>query len=118
DFPLSSGQARLWVLQRLQPELAVYSVPATLEIAGGVDAEALQRALHRLEERQHALRLRFRAAPGHADGVVQYLAPAGGWRLGRHRMTEEEARRFVAAESVRPFALADQPLARAELIEI
>ncbi|MBU0886783.1 MAG: amino acid adenylation domain-containing protein [Alphaproteobacteria bacterium] len=118
DFPLSSGQARLWVLQRLQPDMAAYSVPATLEIDGPVDADALQRALHRLEDRQHALRLRFRSDPGHPDGVTQYLAPAGGWQMGRHRMDAATARRFVDAETVRPFVLEDQPLARAELIAL
>lgn len=118
DFPLSSGQARLWVLQRLQPEMAAYSVPATLEIDGPVDADALQRALYRLEDRQHALRLRFRSDPGHPDGVTQYLAPAGGWQMGRHRMDAATARRFVDAETVRPFVLEDQPLARAELIAL
>lgn len=117
-FPLSSGQARLWVLQRMQPDLAVYSVPATLQIDGSVDAEALQRALHALEERQHALRLRFRSDPGHPDGVSQYLAPGGSWSLRRHRMDEASARSFIACEAARPFDLDDVPMARADLITL
>jgi len=117
-FPLSSGQARLWVLQRLQPELAVYSVPATLEITGAIDAAALQRALFALEDRQHALRLRFRADPEHPDGVSQYLAPAGSWILQRHQMTEDTARQFVTRETARPFDLDNASMSRADLITL
>lgn len=117
-FPLSSGQARLWVLQRMQPDMAVYSVPAAFEINGPIDADALQAALHKLEERQHALRLRFKSDPHHPDGVSQYLAPAGSWMLGRHQMDEGPARLFIARETVRPFDLENKPLARADLITL
>ncbi|WP_417815544.1 amino acid adenylation domain-containing protein [Thalassospira alkalitolerans] len=117
-FPLSSGQARLWVLQRMQPDIAVYSVPAAFEIQGPIDADALQSALHRLEDRQHALRLRFKSDPHHPDGVSQYLVPAGSWQLGRHTMDEQTARQFIARETMRPFDLENKPLARADLITI
>ena len=117
-FALSSGQARLWVLQRMQPELAVYSVPITFELTGKVDVSALQRALHHLEDRQHALRLRFTSDPDHPDGVVQVLAPSGSWVLRHHHMDEATANNFVAAETARPFDLEDQPLARADLITL
>ncbi|OSQ36737.1 non-ribosomal peptide synthetase/type I polyketide synthase [Thalassospira mesophila] len=117
-FPLSSGQARLWVLQRMQPDLAVYSVPATLEINGAIDISALQHALTALEERQHALRLRFRVDPDHIDGVSQYLAPSGGWKLRLHNMDAETARYFVAQETLRPFDLDNAPMARADLITL
>ncbi|WP_417829200.1 amino acid adenylation domain-containing protein [Thalassospira sp.] len=117
-FALSSGQARLWVLQRMQPDMAVYSVPAAFEINGPIDADALQAALHQLEDRQHALRLRFKSDPHHPDGVSQYLAPVGSWSLGRHEMDENQARLFIARETVRPFDLEDKPLARADLITL
>lgn len=117
-FALSSGQARLWVLQRMQPDMAVYSVPAAFEINGPIDADALQAALHQLEERQHALRLRFKSDPHHPDGVSQYLAPAGSLSLGRHEMDEGRAHLFIARETVRPFDLEDKPLARADLITL
>ena len=117
-FALSSGQARLWVLQRMQPDMAVYSVPAAFEIKGPIDVDALQAALHQLEERQHALRLRFKSDPHHPDGVSQYLAPAGSWTMGRHEMDEDQARLFIARETVRPFDLEDKPLARADLITL
>lgn len=118
SFPLSSGQARLWVLQRLQPDLAVYSVPATLEIAGAIDVAALQRALYALQERQHVLRLRFRTDMGHPDGVSQYLAPGGDWTLRHHHMDEETARRFIEQEIARPFILDNAPMARADLLTL
>ncbi|MFV1853354.1 MAG: amino acid adenylation domain-containing protein, partial [Thalassospira sp.] len=117
-FALSSGQARLWVLQRMEPELAVYSVPVTLDITGPVDAAALQRALHKLEERQHTLRLRFKSDPDHPDGVSQYLAPIGSLELVHHHMDAATADTFVATETVRPFDLNDASMVRAQLITV
>lgn len=117
-FALSSGQARLWVLQRMEPELAVYSVPVTLDIAGPVDAAALQRALHKLEERQHALRLRFKSDPDHPDGVSQYLAPVGSLELVHYHMDAATADTFIATETVRPFDLNDASMVRAQLITV
>ncbi len=117
-FALSSGQARLWVLQRMEPELAVYSVPVTLDITGPMDANALQRALNKLEDRQHALRLRFKSDPDHPDGVSQYLAPAGSLELVRHHMDAVAADAFIAAETIRPFDLNDASMVRAQLITL
>ena len=117
-FSLSSGQARLWVLQRMQPDLAVYSVPATLEVSGLLDVDALQSALHKLEDRQHALRLRFKSDPDHHDGVHQYIAPSGSWSLGHHHMDAATANRFITSEIRRPFDLNDAPMARADLVTL
>lgn len=118
DFPLSSGQLRLWLLQRMAPDSAVYSIPATLELRGSLNADALEQALLMLEQRQHALRLRPRRSERDADGVRQYLAEAGGLRPQRLALTEDQARARLADESVRPFQLEQEAPVRALLIQL
>jgi len=118
EYPLSSGQARLWVMQRLYPDSAAYSIPLTLEITGPLDPEALATALEGLEERHHALRLRFVTRRDDPDGVRQVLAPPGGLRPRRLDLDDAAARTFIAAESARPFDLTRDPPARAVLIRL
>ena len=39
-FPLSSAQKRLWFLDKLQPNSAVYNVPTVLALRGELELEA------------------------------------------------------------------------------
>jgi amino acid adenylation domain-containing protein len=82
DFPLSGGQARLWLLQRLFPEATVYNVCGALDLSGELAEAALQRALTALEDRHPALRLRPIAAPGDPAGVRQRWPPPGNCGCG------------------------------------
>ncbi len=121
EWPLSAGQERLWLLQRLYPESGVYNVPMVFDIAGPLDVDAFARAVLALEERHHALRLRVFAGP---DGRPrQRLAPAGGLKLQKFDLTGEptpaaaaEAR--FAAELQRPFRLDEETGARALLYRL
>jgi hypothetical protein len=123
DYPLSSGQARLWMLARLHPDSAAYNVPLALELAGELDVEALQRALTALEERQHALRLQLTPAPDDAAGIRQRLVPAGGLTLRLRDCSEAadpraEATALMETEALRPFRLERQTPVRAQLLRL
>ncbi|WP_372088420.1 amino acid adenylation domain-containing protein (plasmid) [Tistrella mobilis] len=118
EHPLSPGQLRLWVLHRLYPRLATYSVPMLLALDGPLDPDALDRALIGLETRHHALRTRFIARPNDADGVRQIVAAPGALTARRLRLDAAAADQAIAREIARPFDLAAEPLARALLIRI
>ncbi|MDR3436285.1 non-ribosomal peptide synthetase [Telmatospirillum sp.] len=118
DYPLSVGQSRLWVVHRLYPDSAAYCIPMLWDIHGALDPDALDHALECLEERHHALRLRFVIRPDDPDGVRQSLAPPGGLRLHRLELDDAAAHAWVASECLRPFAATDGPLARAALIRL
>ena len=120
DFPLSTGQERLWVMQRLFPDSGVYNVPIVFDVDGPLDSAALARALIALEERHHALRLRVFDG---ADGLHQRLAPAGSLILLHLDLTGEpdpvaaaDARQI--AELSRPFHLDRESGARALLMQL
>jgi amino acid adenylation domain-containing protein len=68
ELPLSSGQQRLWFLDRLQPGSAGYTLAAGLRLRGPLRAEALGWALAELVRRHEALRTRFEVGE---DGRVR-----------------------------------------------
>jgi amino acid adenylation domain-containing protein len=121
DYPLSSGQERLWVMQHLFPDSGVYNVPLVFEIMDALDTAALSRALVALEERHHALRL---LAAGGADGRPrQRLVPAGKLiptivDLASENDPEAAADARLAAELCRPFRLGREAGARALLLRL
>ena len=122
-YPLSSGQARLWVLQRLHPDSGLYNVPVALDLEGPLDVAALSRAFAALEERQHALRLRL--APSAADQAEarQILALPGALRLEVVDLSSSPdpaaaADERLSQEVARPFVLERDAPARAVLLKL
>ena len=133
-IPLSFAQQRLWFLDRLEPERAVYNLPKAMALAGPLDAGALATALAALVARHESLRTRIVqivqvvevSEVGEAGGLPwQEIDPPGSVPLpladlaalpaGRR---EAERDRLVEAEARRPFDLARGPLLRAALVHL
>jgi len=57
--PASSGQARLWFLDQLEPGRFDYNVPIGWRIAGPLDVAALRGALQHVVDRHEILRTTF-----------------------------------------------------------
>ncbi|MEM7354745.1 MAG: amino acid adenylation domain-containing protein, partial [Acidobacteriota bacterium] len=119
---LSFAQERLWLLHRLDPASPAYNVPAAIRLSGALDETALERALGEVVTRHQALRTVF---PSHNGRPVQKLRSAIGPALATVdlRGLAEEQRRplattLAAAESLRPFDLARDPLARFHLLRL
>ncbi|MFD4766595.1 amino acid adenylation domain-containing protein [Streptomyces niveus] len=53
--PLSYGQRRLWMVNRLDPDSSAYNLPLALRLRGPLDREALRAALTDVVERHHVL---------------------------------------------------------------
>ena len=119
DYPLSTGQERLWVMQRLFPDSGAYNVLYAFDAAGTLDTAAFGRALVALEERHHALRLRvFDTAEG---GLRQRLAPAGRLMAEIADLTGETDAAIgarVTAELGRPFQLDRESGTRVVLLRL
>ncbi|MBN2751490.1 MAG: amino acid adenylation domain-containing protein, partial [Rhodospirillaceae bacterium] len=71
-----------------------------------------------LENRHHALRLRFVPYPNDPEGVRQIVAPPGGLRPLCLDLDINAADSFIASEINRPFDLATETPARAVLIRL
>src|SRR6202021_1505759 len=55
---LSFAQERLWFLDQLEPNRAVYNIPVGLRMKGSVDAGVLERCLKEIVQRHEAIRTR------------------------------------------------------------
>ncbi|HEU0298103.1 MAG TPA: amino acid adenylation domain-containing protein, partial [Longimicrobium sp.] len=120
--PLSYAQARLWVLERMDPGGAAYNMPHPLRIRGELDAVALGRALDALRARHETLRTTFEEREG---GPVQVIHPPGARPLAVADLSglsgaerEAEVRRRIDDDANTGFDLVRGPLIRAELLRL
>lgn len=114
EFPTSDAQARLLVLDHMDPGAATYHVPAAFVVRGPFDAAAFGRALDALVARHESLRTVFRTGP---DGVPLQLVSATGRVEPRaeHDVPVAEAEARMRAEAARPFDVTAGPLLRCAL---
>ncbi|MFD7617397.1 amino acid adenylation domain-containing protein [Streptomyces sp. NPDC059802] len=112
-LPLSFGQQRLAVLDRLEPGSAEWVSPLLIDLPEGARTEDVMRALDLLEQRHEALRTRFPADLAEQGPCV--VAP------GQVELTEITAERsalgdLLAERFAQGFDLERGPLWRAALV--
>ncbi|RNB58932.1 amino acid adenylation domain-containing protein [Brevibacillus gelatini] len=120
-LPLSFAQQRLWFLDRLIPDSALYNIPSAMRITGQLNIQAWERSLQMIIERHESLRTTFTDIDGEA---VQVIHPALEWHLAHidlRDLPDEErdaqVQRLEKAEATQPFHLRTGPLMRATLIQ-
>ena len=118
DYPASSAQARLWMLDQLEPGLTAYNIGFVLAISRSIDAAALQSALTQLALRHESLRTALFEVDGEPRQRV-LPAPALDFDvldLCASPTAEEAAHDAAVALTAAPFDLSAAPLWRARLI--
>ena len=120
--PASSGQARLWFLDQLEPGRSDYNVGIGWRIAGELDVAALRGALQHVMDRHEILRTTFDSVDGqprqriapHRD-VAFAITDLSAVPPASARSSSSD----VLAREIRvPFDLAVGPLSRARLIRL
>ncbi|GAA1216939.1 non-ribosomal peptide synthetase [Prauserella alba] len=77
-LPLSFGQRRMWVLDRMRPRSREWVSALFVRVAAGTGTQQVRRALNLLLERHEALRTRFVLHEGEPHQVID---PAGDYEL-------------------------------------
>ncbi|MCP3097315.1 amino acid adenylation domain-containing protein [Myxococcus sp. K15C18031901] len=120
-IPLSSGQERLWFLDRLSPGTAQYNVHLGFRVHGPLDASALRWSLDALVRRHEILRTTFPEVEGSPRQVI--AAPEVGATLDVVDLPvpdvsqrDEALQRCSATLARRPFDLSKGPLLRVTLV--
>ncbi|WP_158813220.1 non-ribosomal peptide synthetase [Streptomyces rimosus] len=111
-IPLSSGQQRMWFVNRLENTGTAYTMATAVRLTGALDRPALEAAWADVVGRHEALRTVFSEADGEAWQRVLDEPPAG---LAAHSVTEDEVAGALAAEAGREFDLRSEPPCRAAL---
>src|SRR5688572_25739971 len=120
--PLSFAQERLWVLDQLHPNRAIYNVPDAHFLKERVDIDALQRSLGEIVRRHESLRTTFQMIDGQP---VQVIAPPQPFSLNVIDVThlpdgerQEKAQLLATEEAQKPFDLSHGPLFRVQLVRL
>ncbi|OQP61087.1 hypothetical protein A3860_05045 [Niastella vici] len=123
DYILSSGQHRLWVLQRFSEDSVAYNVPYAYTLRGKIEEDLLERALGMIVERHEILRTVFRED---GSGEVRQLvlpANASGFITVREDVRDRiDKREYIKHRVERmfheAFDLAKGPLVRTGLFRV
>ncbi|MBO2455157.1 amino acid adenylation domain-containing protein [Actinomadura barringtoniae] len=116
-IPLSHGQRRLWFLSQDDDSGALYNSPVAVRLTGGLDVDALSRALRDVLERHEVLRTTFPAFQGEPEQEIHEPGTLD-WRLDVERSAAGElAARFEEIVR-RPFDLATDLPIRAVLFDL
>ncbi len=120
DYPLSSAQQRLWVLDQLEDHPTAYNIPISLLIEGELDVEALEQALGEVIKRHESLQTAFFTR----NGVPrQKIVPSSDFKMAFHNCSHEPdpesvARHVLSEDMARPFLLDQPPLLRTHLLKL
>jgi fengycin family lipopeptide synthetase D len=118
-YPLSSAQKRLYIIQQIQGEYAVYNTPSVVKVSGVLEKQKMETAFIQLINRHESLRTCFEMIDGEPmqrihPGVefeVEYYELAGG----NAAEGEDQA---IIKQFIRPFDLSQAPLIRVGLITV
>ncbi|GAA0894227.1 hypothetical protein GCM10009122_39070 [Fulvivirga kasyanovii] len=115
-YPLSPGQKRMMLLDKLLSNNVTYNMPGAIMIEGSLDVSQLESAFNRLMLRHEMLRASF-----HFLGDQPYQKIHDGLRL---RIELEELQTSLIHfedlinEFIKPFELSQAPLFRVKLVKI
>jgi Condensation domain len=115
--PLSSGQQRMWFLNRLEPGTAAYNIPLAVRLTGDVDVTALEAALADVAARHESLRTVFPDTDGVPWQEIQ-TGPEAAPALDVRDATEAELAGVLAAEARAGFDLSAELPWRAALVRL
>jgi amino acid adenylation domain-containing protein len=120
--PLSYAQELLWLLDQLNPNLSVYSVPRGMRISGPLNVDALKRLLDTIVNRHEVLRTTYGL---HNGRPVQRIAERASIDFTQVDLStvppaaqDEEVTRLFTEAAIRPFDLSRDVMMRALLLRL
>ncbi|UXE58892.1 MAG: non-ribosomal peptide synthase/polyketide synthase [Woronichinia naegeliana WA131] len=119
ELPLSFAQQRLWFLDQLQPNSALYNIPMVLRLQGNLNQGALERSLWSICDRHEVLRTNFVTIDGQPTQVIQTTKEKISVVELQHLSLNEQAERtqqLRQTQANQPFDLAQESLIRATLV--
>jgi amino acid adenylation domain-containing protein len=119
---LSFSQERLWFLDQLNPNSAVFNVPLAVRLTDAIDPDALKRSINEIVRRHDVLRTTFSTVGGRPELVITPKLNVDltlvDLTLYPESAREARARALSRAEEQRPFDLTQGPLIRTTLLRL
>lgn len=121
SFPLSFSQQRIWMLSRINPNIASYNIQLCVSIKGKLDYSVLAETLAEIVRRHEILRTVFQENDGLPRQIIKDLTEIKTEESDLTKFSEEEKgfefEKLCAAEAAEPFDLRQFPLFRSRLIK-
>lgn len=89
-IPMSSGQQRLWLHDRLDPGSLTYNTQEAVRLVGDLNLAALQQAIDEIVRRHEVLRTTFAEVDGHP---IQVVVPPWPLDIAVSNLSDHEAAR-------------------------
>ena len=115
-IPLSFAQQRLWVIDKLLPEKALYNIPYGVRLLGRLDYDKLETAINTLIKRHESFRTNFCET---TDGdAYQIIASTWNFKLAVENVLPGEVNATAKEEAETPFDLNKDHLLRVRLLKV
>ncbi len=122
NLPVSFAQQRLWFIDQLEGQSAIYNIYRMLHLSGQLNLKTLEQAFQVIVERHETLRTSFQVVK---DSPVQVLVPELSFTLPvidlqSLPIDEQSAQvqKLVKQEAQKPFDLTEAPLLRVTLLHL
>jgi amino acid adenylation domain-containing protein len=120
NYPLSFTQQRMWFLDRFEPGLTAYNIPAVVMLEGGPNQVALEAAFTEIVRRHEVLRTTYSSGGDEAVQVIHPPEPVALQIVDLRGLDaaarDGEALRLARESSQRPFDLSRGLVFRAMLV--
>ncbi|MFO0165964.1 MAG: amino acid adenylation domain-containing protein, partial [Microcystis sp.] len=119
ELPLSFAQQRLWFLDQLQPNSALYNIPMVLHFRGNLNQKALEQSLREICDRHEVLRTNFVTIDGQPTQIIQTTRETISVVDLQDLPIQEQAEKtqqLKQKQATQPFNLAKESLIRITLV--
>jgi hypothetical protein len=122
SLPLSFGQYRLWFLNQLEPNSAIYNIPTAVKLTGSLNVAVLEQSFREVVRRHEVLQTRFISIAGEPqlvsdDNANLTLTVVNLEELSGDRQAAE-VQCLATHEALQPFDLNHSPLLRVMLLRL
>lgn len=115
-LPLSFAQKRLWLLEQLEPNSALYNMFIAFELHGNLDISALNLAFITLIKRHESFRTAFIVQAGQPYQLISADVSFNLRVEQTENLTEQEINRLTYCEAQKPFDFNTAPLLRVRVL--
>ncbi|MCA2655313.1 non-ribosomal peptide synthetase [Microcystis sp. M061S2] len=119
ELPLSFAQQRLWFLDQLQPNSALYNIPMVLHFRGNLNQKALEQSLREICDRHEVLRTNLVTIDGQPTQIIQTTRETISVVDLQDLPIQEQAEKtqqLKQKQATQPFDLAKESLIRITLL--
>ncbi|MEO0405799.1 MAG: amino acid adenylation domain-containing protein [Cyanobacteria bacterium P01_A01_bin.135] len=121
-LPLSFAQQRLWFLEQMQQEGAIYNIPLAVQVQGFLDEDAFRQSLGAIVARHESLRTRFITVEGEPAQEVAPPQPVTFEQQDLRQISAAERKAVVRRQAIEVaqtrFDLTQAPLLRVMLLRL